>query len=263
MQRKGDINKYFIDNLKQLRWENNLTQKELAEKVGISKSSIGFYENGDRIPDINTLSALADFFNVSTDYLLGRTDVKSMDLDTRIISEKTGLSEDVLSKIICSINTDKPIYVETRDSDDESAFSISEYSRIDVANMMMSDSLFIPLIEKVGALFHVSTILKNVIDDLEKELDESDGIDYEKNVSILYLGSDAAKTTDRYDLCMFRCEKTFRMLLESLQGDLGIDDLDFRISHANEQKSVNIIKDMLNKMGFKAGDSDGNDQEEE
>ena len=45
----------------------------MAEKLGISRSTIGMYETGAREPDFETLEAIADFFNVDTDYLLGRT----------------------------------------------------------------------------------------------------------------------------------------------------------------------------------------------
>ena len=60
--------------IKQLRLENNLTQEELAEKLGKAKSTISMYENGNREPDYETLEEIADYFNVSIEYLLKRTD---------------------------------------------------------------------------------------------------------------------------------------------------------------------------------------------
>lgn len=59
-----------------LRQELKLTQKELADKFNISPSTIGMYEQDRRAPDSDTLNKFADFFNVSTDYLLCRTDVR-------------------------------------------------------------------------------------------------------------------------------------------------------------------------------------------
>ncbi len=61
--------------LKALRTKKNLTQKQLAEKINVTHVSISGYESGNRSPDTDTLQRLADFFEVSTDYLLGRTDV--------------------------------------------------------------------------------------------------------------------------------------------------------------------------------------------
>lgn len=61
----------FSDRLKRLRLSKNLTQEELSKQTGIKKSSIGMYEAGRRAPKYQPLSVLADFFHVSTDYLLG------------------------------------------------------------------------------------------------------------------------------------------------------------------------------------------------
>lgn len=60
--------------LKSLRLEHNLTQKQLAELSGITERGYQNYEIGQRIPTLNALIALADFFNVSLDYLVGRSD---------------------------------------------------------------------------------------------------------------------------------------------------------------------------------------------
>ncbi|CAM3779325.1 helix-turn-helix domain-containing protein [Alkalicoccus chagannorensis] len=60
--------------LKRLRKERNLTQQQLGEKIFVSKVSISGYESGERTPDTDNLGKLADFFEVTTDYLMGRTD---------------------------------------------------------------------------------------------------------------------------------------------------------------------------------------------
>lgn len=65
----GDFQNIF----KRLRISAGLTQVEMAGKLGISRSTIGMYETGARKPDFETLEKIADFFNVDTDYLLGRT----------------------------------------------------------------------------------------------------------------------------------------------------------------------------------------------
>lgn len=63
--------------LKQLREELNMTQKELADKLGISRAAVGLYEQGKRNVDNDTLLKLSEIFNVSADYLLGNTDIKT------------------------------------------------------------------------------------------------------------------------------------------------------------------------------------------
>lgn len=63
-----------MQRLKQLRISEKITQEELGKKVGQSKSNISKYENGLLEPNNQTLIVLAEYFRVSIDYLLGRTD---------------------------------------------------------------------------------------------------------------------------------------------------------------------------------------------
>ena len=58
--------------LKELRESKGLTQKEVAEIIGYSEISYARYEKGEREPDITTLCKLAEYFNVTVDYLIGR-----------------------------------------------------------------------------------------------------------------------------------------------------------------------------------------------
>jgi len=71
-------NEIFNERLKGLRLELNLTQTQLAAPLGTTKGAIANYENGNRLPNFEMLIAIADYFNVSVDYLLGRSDVRSM-----------------------------------------------------------------------------------------------------------------------------------------------------------------------------------------
>jgi len=61
-----------------LRIDSDMTQRELAEKVHVSNSSISAYENSTREPAIETLIDFTKLFSVSTDYLLGLTDIRMM-----------------------------------------------------------------------------------------------------------------------------------------------------------------------------------------
>jgi transcriptional regulator with XRE-family HTH domain len=61
-------------HLRELRTQKGLTQAELSKTLQVSASSIGMYEQGRREPDNETLGKIASYFNVTTDYLLGRTD---------------------------------------------------------------------------------------------------------------------------------------------------------------------------------------------
>ena len=61
--------------LKELREENNYTQQDMAEKIGLKRAAYGAYERGINTPDAQTLLKLAEIFDVTTDYLLGRGNV--------------------------------------------------------------------------------------------------------------------------------------------------------------------------------------------
>ena len=67
----------FKKRLKQLRKEANLTQKEIASKLGISQPTYAQWELGRTKPKGETVEKFANFFNVSADYLLGNTDTKN------------------------------------------------------------------------------------------------------------------------------------------------------------------------------------------
>ena len=64
----------FANVFKNLRIQAGLTQQEMADRLKISRSSIGMYENGEREPSFELLEAIADFFNVDMNYLLGKSE---------------------------------------------------------------------------------------------------------------------------------------------------------------------------------------------
>lgn len=63
--------------LKKLRQDNNLTQDELAKKIETSRSNIANYENDKNMPSVDILEKLAKLFNVTIDYLLGKSDIRN------------------------------------------------------------------------------------------------------------------------------------------------------------------------------------------
>lgn len=60
--------------LRELRKSHNLTQTQLSEALGLAFSTISMYERGEREPDFETMEAIADYFNVSMDYLHGKSE---------------------------------------------------------------------------------------------------------------------------------------------------------------------------------------------
>lgn len=64
----------LAQRMRTLRLERQMKQEEMARQLGLSMSAYCRYERGEREPTASTIVALADFFAVSADYLLGRTD---------------------------------------------------------------------------------------------------------------------------------------------------------------------------------------------
>lgn len=68
------IKPQYALRLAELRSARGLTQQQLADLTGLTRGRLNNYEQGTREPDLVTLQSLADFFQVTTDFLLGRTD---------------------------------------------------------------------------------------------------------------------------------------------------------------------------------------------
>ncbi len=83
--------------LKQLRMDKRLRQEQVARLVGVSKGAISAYETDIRQPSYDVLIRLANLYRVSTDYLLGRTDDRSLDISGLTAHEAAIVSELVAS----------------------------------------------------------------------------------------------------------------------------------------------------------------------
>lgn len=99
-----NVTSVFKTRLKELRGCRNQTQ--VAKEIGISRSALSYYESGERTPDINILYLIAQYYDVTSDYLLGLSNIPKPDMDSAAISKKLGLNQcaiDNLSQITLSI----------------------------------------------------------------------------------------------------------------------------------------------------------------
>ena len=69
--------KIFAQRIKELRNEKKQKQSDMAELLGIKLRAYQYYESGTHYPEVPNLIKLADYFEVTTDYLLGRSDARS------------------------------------------------------------------------------------------------------------------------------------------------------------------------------------------
>ena len=81
----------FSEKLKALRTVKKMSQKDLADKVGVAKSVVSFYESGDRFPSYDVLIKISRIFNVTTDYLL--------DIERERMLNVSELSEDDIAVV--------------------------------------------------------------------------------------------------------------------------------------------------------------------
>ncbi len=91
--------------LKELRDEKNLTQQELADELGVARMTINFYESNRRTPDIHFAVKAANYFNVSVDYLVGNSNVKSKQ-DHRYTKDQVNTLEDIIYHLPSSASQD-------------------------------------------------------------------------------------------------------------------------------------------------------------
>ncbi len=90
---KNTCEQVFGKRLKELRKEHGYTIEQFADMVGISKSTLGYYENDKRMPDIEILARIANVLNVNADYLIGRTNTTAQKGKMKTVCEFTGLSD--------------------------------------------------------------------------------------------------------------------------------------------------------------------------
>ena len=84
----------MMNRLKELRLEKNLLQSDIAKVINKSERTVGFYETGERDMGTETLAKLANFFNVSIDYLLGTSNIRNInETDVAFLSGASGLNE--------------------------------------------------------------------------------------------------------------------------------------------------------------------------
>lgn len=85
------------EKLKSLRIEKNLTQKQVADRIGLAISAVSSYESDTRYPSYDVLVKLARIFHVSTDYLLGITNTRNIDV--------TGLNDNEIELVSQLVDT--------------------------------------------------------------------------------------------------------------------------------------------------------------
>lgn len=90
---------YFGTKLRKLRKDNNMTQKQLADKLEITKATVSAYETNAKYPSIEVLIKISNIFNVSSDYLLGLSE-KTEFQNSTLTDEQNIIIEEIIKQFI-------------------------------------------------------------------------------------------------------------------------------------------------------------------
>jgi transcriptional regulator with XRE-family HTH domain len=93
----GGLSNLLHHRIVELRKSKKITQEELAKKIDVSRSALSQYELGLRQPDYDIIKRIADFFGVSTDYLLGRETKKTSIEETKMDEERKRLADIIVN----------------------------------------------------------------------------------------------------------------------------------------------------------------------
>ena len=99
LENSNTINKSIGLKIEELLNNNEKKQKDLAKHLSISSNIVSYWCNGTRKPNINQIVQISEYFNVSTDYLIGLSNTPTTDKDIQFICDYTGLTKESVEKL--------------------------------------------------------------------------------------------------------------------------------------------------------------------
>lgn len=127
----------FAERFREL--QGDMSNTEFAAHLGMSRQTVGFYLNGDRVPDALALRQIADKCHVSTDWLLGLSVIREKDAEIQAINAYTGLSNDAIYKLHRTKN---------------------EHPRMEVTNFLLEDNRMLVYLTNYLSSFLMSKLSK-------------------------------------------------------------------------------------------------------
>lgn len=167
----------FGYRFKDLRLEKNLTQQQLADMFYTKKSSISRYENNLQIPEIDSLQKFADFFHVSVDYLLCRSNIKNGELlSTAYLPKKI-----VELPILGVVRAGEPLYAQQ---------NLLGYSSIDAALVPSGECFYLRV---KGDSMNMSNIVDNQLVMIRRQQEVENG-----EIALVLVGDEDATIKKLY-----------------------------------------------------------------
>lgn len=194
----------FADRLVKLRESNNISQQELADSLGVTRQSLSLYEKAERTINIDLLAKIADFFNVSTDYLLGITGNPSKNPDITNACNVTGLDEEAIKSLISRSQNGKHKLNNLNKL-------LINYHFFEALDVLEKYNVTNRIIEKRLKKSNISTV--NI--DIEKELTEHEKA--ERNAEIFLEDCGYIVLTSDFDILDFYKQRFTSLIAESVE----------------------------------------------
>lgn len=203
---------YFGERLKALRAEKGISQKVLADKLGVSKGAVSFYETCQNAPDIEVLEKVSNYFGVSYDYLLGRTSTKTTDTNKAGAADYLRISEKAVNNILGITLSSDFLYSET-------------------LNSMLSSSYFPLFIYGVRQWFYQLDLRNGTVEYFKQRIrsyDEEPPIDIMEYAAKLSLENQSClfreacgviEKQGTLDFCEYSVQKQLKILLDKLEEE--------------------------------------------
>ncbi|MFW6027137.1 MAG: helix-turn-helix domain-containing protein [Candidatus Woesearchaeota archaeon] len=232
----------LTERLRKLRSEKNILQKDLANFLDVSTSTVGKYESGIREPNLDKLKKIANFYNVSLDYLVGRSEKKlsyskswySEEFYQFLKSERNlstedmiRMQEDQLIDFICkSFNDKKPTVSKLKKKiQDNVNFNLKDYTDQELDKII---KLAYGIEEDKIKLFQDGNIPKNIMETIKKHANSKNNIHKIPLVSKI----------DSFD--DFDCEDNRISYINAPSNEIQKKDYFYLIVGDNSMKDANI-----------------------
>lgn len=224
----------ITDIVKELRIENDMTQSDLANKLCCNRQKIADWERNKSSPTMSDLIPLSKIFNVSIDYLMGITDMKTSDIKVKDICNYTGLHEN----IVLMLNELNEIKQMTNSTD---------IQYIDILNLLLNPVGDYQIYLKTffdSAVCSVNSVLK----ESEIQDNERDGIHYSEFMA--YRASNAIQNLLFYNAI------SSKITLDNVSKWSVLNDKYYKKKTKNEEEKIDIMKEI--EVTIEKLKSDGN-----
>lgn len=179
-------NDIFPSKLRALMSETGTSQETLANYIGVTRQSVGYYAQGQSSPDWKGLVKIAEFFKVSLDYLLTNTKIKSADVGMQAACEYTHLSENAVNNIKCTkiLSDAAALRLENAEPDTDE-YKLLVHSNETEAFRLLDKYMSSSYIKHLGvALAHLDARLTESKNAFVGAVDETEDIEQQKTETV-------------------------------------------------------------------------------